>query len=69
MGRGDAYINNIGATTAYFFLNQVVTRFGVRQAIVTDHRKHLRNHMMIELTAKLGLSHEISTPYYPQANG
>jgi len=25
--------------------------------------------MMTELTAKLGLSHESSTPYYPQANG
>ena len=25
--------------------------------------------MMTELTAKLGLSHEISTPYYHHANG
>ena len=25
--------------------------------------------MMIELTTKLGLSHDNSTPYYPQANG
>ena len=25
--------------------------------------------MMTELTAKLGLSHDSSTPYYPQANG
>ena len=24
---------------------------------------------MIELTAKLGLSHESYTPYYPQSNG
>eukprot|EP00253_Pinus_taeda_P001496 PITA_01496 len=29
----------------------------------------LRNHMMVELAAKLGLSHDSSTPYYPQANG
>jgi transposase InsO family protein len=25
--------------------------------------------MMVELAAKLGLSHDSSTPYYPQANG
>lgn len=32
-------------------------------------RKKNWNHMMSELTTKLGLSHESSTPYYPQANG
>jgi len=40
-----------------------------QQAIVTDHGSHFRNQMMVELTAKLGLSHDSSTPYYPQANG
>lgn len=25
--------------------------------------------MMFEVTTKMGLSHESSTPYYPQANG
>eukprot|EP00253_Pinus_taeda_P025065 PITA_25065 len=34
-------------------------------AIVTDHGSHFRNHMMVELAAKLGLSHNSSTPYYP----
>ena len=50
----------------------MVTNFsvtGVPQAIVTDHGLHFRNHMMIKLIAKLGLSHDSSTPYYPQANG
>eukprot|EP00253_Pinus_taeda_P028868 PITA_28868 len=42
---------------------------GVPQAIVTDHGKHFRNHMMTELTTQLGLWHDSSTPYYPQANG
>ena len=62
-------LNNSGETTALFFFNHVVSRFGVPQAIVTDHGSHFRNHMMVELTAKLGISHDISTPYYPQANG
>ena len=61
-------LNNIGETVALFFFNHVVSRFGVPQAIVTDHGSHFCNHMMIELTAKLGLSHDSSTPYYLQAN-
>ena len=52
-----------------FFFNHVIARFGVPQAIVTDHGKHFHNHMMTELTAKLGFSHDNSTTYYPQSNG
>eukprot|EP00253_Pinus_taeda_P014531 PITA_14531 len=61
-------LNNSGEMTALFFFNHVVSRFGDPQAIVTDHGSHFHNHMMIELAAKLGLSHDSSTPYYPQAN-
>ena len=61
--------NNTGQTTTLFSFNHVIARFGVPQAIVTDHGKHFRNHMMSELIAKLGLSHDNSTPYYPQSNG
>ena len=57
--------NNIGQKTAFFFFNHVIARFGVPQAIVIDHGKNFRNHMMSELTTKLGLSHDNSTPYYP----
>eukprot|EP00253_Pinus_taeda_P017459 PITA_17459 len=58
-----------GHTTAQFLFNHVISWFGVPQAIVTDHGKHFRNHMMAELTTQLGLRHDSSTPYYPQANG
>jgi hypothetical protein len=61
--------DNTGKTAALFLFNHVITRFGVPQAIVTDHGSHFRNNMMSELTAKLGLRHDSSTPYYPQANG
>ena len=57
--------NNEGQTTALFFFNHVIAWFGVPQAIVTYHGNQFRNHMMTELTAKLGLSHDNSTPYYP----
>jgi transposase InsO family protein len=56
-------------TTTLFLFNHVMTRFGVPQAIVIDHGIHFRNYMMSELTEKLGLHHDSSMPYYPQANG
>eukprot|EP00253_Pinus_taeda_P003394 PITA_03394 len=56
-------------TAAQFLFNHVISLFRVPQAIVTDHGKHFRNHMMTELTTQLGLRHDSSTPYYPQANG
>eukprot|EP00253_Pinus_taeda_P020961 PITA_20961 len=62
-------LNNSGETTTLFFFNHVVSRFGVLQAIVTDHGSHFRIHMMVELIAKLGLSHNSSAPYYSHANG
>lgn len=68
-GREMPTYKSTGETTAYFFFNYVIYRFGAPQAIVMDHGKHFRNHMMTELTANLGLLHENSTPYYPQANG
>jgi len=55
--------NNTDEKTSLFFFNHVIVRFGVPQAIVTNHGKHLCNHMMSELTAMFRLSHDISTPY------
>eukprot|EP00253_Pinus_taeda_P024275 PITA_24275 len=62
-------LNNNDEMAALFFFNHVVSRFGIPQAIVTDHGLHFFNHMMVELAAKLRLSHDSSTSYYPQANG
>eukprot|EP00253_Pinus_taeda_P033901 PITA_33901 len=58
-----------GKTAATFVLNHIIARFGVPQAIITDHGSHFRNIMITELTDQLGLRHDSSTPYYPQANG
>jgi hypothetical protein len=57
--------DNTRKTAVLFIFNHIVTRFGVPQAIVTDHGSHFHNFMMSELTEKLGLRHENSTPYYP----
>jgi hypothetical protein len=58
-----------GETTTLFLFNQIIARFGVPKEIVTDHGSHFQNQMMTELTSKLGLQQEHSSPYYPQANG
>jgi len=55
--------------TALLIINHIITRFDVPQFIVTDHGSYFKNHMMTELSAKLGFHHENSTPYYPQVNG
>lgn len=52
-------------TTAQFLFNHVIARFGVPQAIVTNHGLHIHQYVMAELTAQLGLRHDRSTPYYP----
>lgn len=62
-------LTKYGHTAVQFLFNHVISRFGVPQAIVTDHGKHFWNHMMTELTTQLGLKHDSSTPYYPQSNG
>jgi len=53
---------------ALFIFNHIITRFRVLQAIVINHGSHFRNHMMVELSSKLGFFHYNSSPYYPQVN-
>jgi transposase InsO family protein len=58
-----------GEIAALFLFNQIIARFDVSREIFTDHGSHFQNHMMMELTSKLGLWKEHSSPYYPQENG
>ena len=51
-----------GKTAALFLFNHMITRFRVPQSIVTNHGSHFLNHMIEELSAKLGFCHQISTP-------
>jgi transposase InsO family protein len=59
---------NTRRNASLFIFNHIIACFGVPRAIVIDHANHFRNFMMSEFTKKLGLRHENSTPYYPQAN-
>jgi hypothetical protein len=61
--------NNTADTAAHFFFNHVISRFGVPLQLVSDHGKHFENEIFIELSSRLGFSHEFASPYYPQSNG
>jgi transposase InsO family protein len=61
--------NNTADTAARFFFNHVISCFGVPLQLVSDHGKHFENEIFIELSSRLGFSHEFSSPYYPQSNG
>jgi len=56
-------------TTPLFVVNEIGATFGIPKEIFTDHGSHFQNKMMFDLTSKLGLKKEHSSPYYPQANG
>ena len=58
-----------GDTATLFLFNQIITRFDISREIVTDHGSHFQNQMMIELTSKLRLKKENSSPYYSEENG
>ena len=57
-----------GNIVSIFLFNDVIARFGVPWAIVTDYGSHFHNQMMVKLSSKLGFRHEKSTPQYPQDN-
>jgi hypothetical protein len=61
--------NNTADIAAHFFFNHVISRFGVPLQLVSDHGKHFENEIFIELSSRLGFSHEFALSYYPQSNG
>jgi hypothetical protein len=61
--------NNTIDTATCFSFNHVISCFGVPLQLVSDHGKHFENDIFIELSSRLGFSHELASPYYPQSNG
>jgi hypothetical protein len=51
-----------GETATLFLFNQIIKRFCISREIFTDHGSHFQNQMMTELTSKLGLWQEHSSP-------
>jgi transposase InsO family protein len=61
--------NNTVDTATRFFFNHIISHFGVPLQLVSDHGKHFENEIFVELSSRLGFSHEFASPYYPQSNG
>jgi hypothetical protein len=61
--------NNTTDIATHFFFNHVISHFGVPLQLVSDHGKHFKNEIFVELSSWLGFSHEFASPYYPHSNG
>jgi len=61
--------NCTAMTTTFFFLNHVISLFGVPKLLISDHGKHLENEIFEEFSLLLGVFHAFTIPYYPRANG
>ncbi|XP_022140155.1 uncharacterized protein K02A2.6-like [Momordica charantia] len=52
-----------------FVWTNIICRFGIPKAIVTDNGKQFDNTKFKDFCSKLGISHLSSSPAHPQANG
>ena len=62
-------VKNDAKTTATFFYEQILTRFGAPLEIVSDRGTHFLNEVIEELTNSYLIKHRKTTPYHPKCNG
>nr|GEU33555.1 reverse transcriptase domain-containing protein [Tanacetum cinerariifolium] len=51
------------------FLKSLFSRFGTPKAIISDRGTHLCNDQFSRVMSKYGVTHRLSTAYYPQTSG
>jgi len=52
-----------------FIKENILSRFGMPRAIISDQGKHFCNRPFQALVKKYGITHKVSTSYHPQTNG
>ena len=52
-----------------FLKDNILSRFGVPKAIISDGGSHFCNKPFETLLAKYGVKHKVDTPYHPQTTG
>ena len=52
-----------------FLKENILSRFGVPKAIISDKGSHFYNKPFESLLTKYGVKHKVDTPYHPQTSG
>ena len=52
-----------------FLKENILSRFGISRAIISDGGKHFCNKPFESLMKKYGITHKVATPYHPQTSG
>ena len=52
-----------------FLKENILSRFGVPKAIISDEGSHFCNKPFENLLSKYGVKHKVATPYHPQTSG
>ena len=63
------YKHNDHIVVLNFLKENILSRFGVPKAIISDEVTHFCNKPFETLLAKYGVKHKVTTPYHPQTNG
>ena len=57
--------NNDIKTVVKFLRENILSRFGIPQAIISDEGKNFCNKSFESLMKKYGIAHKVATPYHP----
>ena len=61
--------NNDHKTVIKFLKENILSRFGIPRAMISDGGTHFCNKPFESLMMKYGITHKVATPYHPQTNG
>jgi len=60
--------NNNHKTVIKFLKENILSRFGIPRAMISDSGTHFCNKLFESLMKKYGIIHKIDTPYHPQTS-
>jgi hypothetical protein len=61
--------NNDHKTMIKFLKENILSRFGIPRAMISDGGTHFSNKSFESLMKKYGITHKVATPYHPQTSG
>jgi len=58
-----------GGRATKFLKENILSRFGIPRAMISDGGTHFCNKPFESLMKKYGITHKVATPYHPQTSG